>query len=263
MTIERETLFKWGVPVLFFTTLLINIAATMGALFPHSQLDIINRHGGFMQPTNATFLIWWVIYIGTGVSVLMEFVKSDEVALIRAYHRFVRPLLLQAFLFHILWTVSWCNDWQLVALVAVAYYARTMIRIMQVISLTASLRQSPWLLKYPMGLHTGWIVVSAIANIDILALSQGMPTDNYVYVAIVAVLLIAIVGASAYFFAKYGNEVVMAPAIWYLIGVVAKHLGASSIYAQVIFWLAVVLTVIAVGIYMHFLQLKQQQNQNK
>ncbi|UUX33033.1 hypothetical protein [Fundicoccus culcitae] len=258
--IERQSLFKWGVPILYLTNLIITIVAAMGYLFPYSQLEIINLHPSLMQPTTITFLIWILVYGWTGVSVFMEFVRPDRDLLLGTYRSYVRPLLFQALLFNLLWTISWCNNWILVSLVAVAYYARTMIRIMQLISFDPHLRLSPMLLKYPMGLHAGWVIVSSIAIIDTLMLNQGIVTDSYLYVIIVAILLIAVIGVTAYYFAQYGNELLMIPAIWFLIGVVAQQLGKSSLYAQIIFWLAVVLTVIGLGIYIHFLRLKQEQD---
>lgn len=262
--LSYHKLLKWATPALFMLVLLLNYFTSFGIILPFSQSEISNQYQNLFAPAGFTFSIWSVIYLGVIVSLTLGFkVSSSHENLAKGYRQLVQPIYIEWMFYNILWTIAWSNDQVLIALIAMVLYARRMLQLMTLISGTAILRQSPWLLKYPTDLHAGWLIVATFANLTTYAVSIGLDGTGTLGFWWAIGMMVASLATVVYYYGKYGNEAIILPVLWALIGIVVKHNpGSGYEHAnELLAWIAVGLFVLGSTIYAHLfkLQLKQMK----
>lgn len=256
-------LLKWAIPALFMVVLLINYFTAVGIILPATQSEISNHYQNLFAPAGFTFSIWAVIYIGVLASLTLGFSTSSKQAnLNKGYQQLVQPIYIEWMFYNLLWTIAWSNDQILIALIAMVLYARRMLQLMILISGTASLRTSPWLLKYPVGLHVGWLIVATFANLTTYAVSIGIDGTGTVGFWWAIGMMLASLSTVVYFYSKYGNEAIVLPALWALVGIIVKHNpGSAYEYAnETLSWIAVGLFLIGTSVYGYLFKLQIKQN---
>lgn len=259
---RSTTIEKWAVPILLVIMLAVNYLSATGMILPYTQAEISDKYLNLFAPAGFTFSIWSVIYLGVLATASIDLFKSETDSFANGYRQLIRPLFFQVLLYNILWTLAWNNDWVLVALLIIALYARTMIQMMKAISGNALLRQSPWLLKYPVGLHTGWLLVATLANLVTFAVSQGINGVDEVAVWWTIAVMVVAVGIAAYYYAVYGNQAVMLPTIWAVFGIIMKHQEQSDFEfsSPIIYWAGILIAAAAIALYIYLFFTQYKQN---
>lgn len=260
--LSYQKILKWATPALFMLVLLLNYFTSIGFILPYTQSELSHHYQNLFAPADFTFSIWAVIYLGVIVSLTLGFkATTSQDNLSKGYRQLVQPIYIEWMFYNILWTIAWSNDQVLIALIAMVLYARRLIQLMTLISGTAILRQSPWLLKYPVGLHAGWLIVATFANLTTYAVSIGLDGVGTLGFWWAVAMMVASLATVIYYYAKYGNEAIVLPALWALIGIIVKHNpGSGYEYAnETLAWLAVGLFVLGSTVYGYFFKLQLKQ----
>lgn len=253
----------WAALASFIVVLLINYLISAGIIFPATQAEVSAEYVNLFTPANFTFSIWGLIFVGMAVSISIGFTRRQGDSLGDHYRQLVTPFFIEALFYNLLWNILWSYGYVLLALLVILLYTRTLLRLMMTISGTPALRQSPWLLKYPVGLHTGWLIVASFTNLTVYAVSIGLDGLGNFAVWWTLAMMLVVLASVAFYYAKYGNVVVTVPALWALVGIMVQH-SASSNFAHassIIFWSALVLLGLGVAgvLYLVILHKKQEK----
>ncbi len=259
---NQQKLLKWATPALFVLVLLLNYFTALGILLPYSQSEVSNFHPNLFAPVGFTFSIWSVIYLGVIISLTLGFkTPKGHEKLVVGYQQLVQPIYIEWMFYNILWTVAWASNQILISLIVMLLYTRRMLSLMTLISGTIALRQLPFLLKFPVGLHAGWLIVASFANLTTYAVSIGLDGTGSLGFWWAVLMILAALATVIYYYAKYGNEAIVLPVLWALIGIIVKHNpGSGYEYAnEVLAWLAVGLFVLGSTIYGYLFKLQLKQ----
>lgn len=248
-----KKLLNWSAPALFVTTLLINYISTTGVIFPNTQADVSDRYVNLLAPAGFAFSIWGVIYFGVILSLSLSFTTSENDPLGKNYREKVVPPFLQWMTFNIIWIITWSYQMIFLSLLTIVLYALTLLKLALTISKTPALQQAPWRLTYPVGLHAGWLATASFVNLTTLLVSWGFDGTGSAAVAWTIAMMVIIVVVVTYFYRKTGNHTLMIPALWALVGIMAKHAPNSAFpYATaVIFYTALGLFILGIAIYVY------------
>ena len=255
-------LLKWAVPGLFLIVLLVNYLTSFGIMAPYTQAEVSALYPNLFAPANFTFSIWAVIYVGVIASLSLNFsFFSVPETLEKGYQQLIQPYFVEWMFFNILWNIAWTNNQILIALLAIVLYTRRLLQLMTLISGTPLLRQKPWLLKYPIGLHTGWLIAATFANLTTYVVSVGIDGVGTIGFWWAVAMMAASLATVTYFYGKYGNEAVMLPVLWALIGLIVQHNpGSDFAYAsETLAWVATVFFLIGVSLYGYLFKLQTKQ----
>lgn len=253
--------YDYGLPVLFILDLLLNYLSSQAIFFKASQAEISDKYLNLLAPAGFTFAIWGLIYLGMAVTLFIPFSKRISAPFKEAYRSILAPILLQILFLNMMWLVAWSSDLLLIALIIILIYYQRLLDGLKRISATPLLRDHLWSLKYPWGLHYGWLIVATFANFNTYLVSKGFPGTGGLAVFASLVLILVIVGLGLYAFAKYGNGLVMVPILWALLGVLAKHRPGSDFGSAslLLFWLGIIILLGSLGITWYFYRLQKAQ----
>ncbi|MBF6625379.1 hypothetical protein IU402_02115 [Aerococcaceae bacterium zg-BR9] len=252
---------RWLLLILFVYDIVINYLISMGILFPHSQREISDKYLNLLAPAGITFSIWSVIYFSVAILIVYELKSRKEDAFFTVFKEQIKPLYFQWILYNIIWNILWSFDLVLPALIAIALYANTLIRITRMISQHTRLRQRPWLLKYPVGIHTGWIIFATIANLTTYTAAIG--SNQTTHLAMYWTLATILVGLLflLYLYVHYGNPAIFLTGIWAVLGVYLKHNDGTFVLAnQFIKRFALVIVVLSLALFMYIQYLQMKSN---
>lgn len=255
----------WATLASFIVVLLINYLISAGVIFPATQAEVSAKYVNLFTPANFTFSIWGLIFIGVAVSISIGFTRLQGDVLGTHYRQLVTPFFIEWMFYNLLWNILWSYGYVLLALLVILLYTRTMLRLLMTISGTSALRQSPWLLKYPVGLHTGWLIVASFTNLTVYAISIGLDGTGSFAVWWTLAMMIVVLATVAFYYAKYGNVLVTVPALWALIGIMVQH-SASTGFSHanpIIFWSALLLELIGIAGILYLVTLHKKQNQTE
>lgn len=253
---------QWAVLAGFILVILIHYFASTGVIFPHTPAEITAQYVNLFTPAKLTFYIWPVIYLGAALSISIGFMRREGDALGVYYRQIMTPYFIEWLFYHLLWTILWSYGYVMLALLVVLLYTRTMIRMMTVISGTPALRQAPWLLKYPVGFHTGWLIATSFMTLTIYALSIGVDATGTMAVWWTIAMMLIALSTVAYYYAKYGNVMVILPVLWMLVGVMVQHMTNQADFAyatSIIFWAALIFLVLGIGVTFYLTMLQKKQ----
>lgn len=252
---------RYLLPLIFILDLAINYASALGFILSNTQKEISDQYVNFIAPASFTFSIWAVIYLGILYLLILDFFAKEDTSFISTYRAQIKPLFFEMLIYNFLWIILWSENKILISLIVIAAYARNLIRIMKIISQNKVLR-SHLFLKLSVGLHAGWLVFATVANFVTYLVSIGIDATNGLAVLWSIGLLIIGIGALAYFYAQYGNQAVMLPGIWVLIGLYAKHNDSNFVNAnQTIKFAVIVLLILSLTAYFYFYYLQQKQQE--
>lgn len=251
---------RWFTPLIFFVLLLINYLSASGTLFSSTQQEVSDKYVNLLAPIGFTFSIWSVIYLGVFITIGYEFFKHSNQQFVTIYQNQIKPLFIEWMLLNILWIIAWSEEFLLMAVILIAAYARTLLKITRMISQHTILRSHSWILKWPVGIHTGWIVFATFANLTTYGVSMGMDgIGRFAVVWTIGLIIVAIL-LGAYFYAKYGNEAIMLPILWGTFGIVMKHRTTEFIHAnRIVMFFAIGALIVGMVLFIYLTYLKSKQ----
>ena len=162
----------------------------------------------------------------------------------------------------IFWIVSWLNHSLLLSLIFIAAATNYLLKGIRIISQNSQLRQNSWLIKFPSGFFVGWLIFETVVTLFAYMKSVGITFSGilWVIVAIMTVLLLALF--SSYYYAKYGNGIIMIAIILGVFGLAIQHHNKQFPYANnMIFICTLAIGVIMVALFIYLTHLNNQQHQ--
>ena len=253
--------YRWAVPVFFILLLLLNYLSSAGIMLPATQAEVSDKYVNLFAPAGITFSIWAVIYIGMGLTISIDFIRPKGDKFGMYYRQLILPRMVEWVALNIVWVICWSNEWLLASLIVILLYATRIMKSVEAISATPVLRENPWYLKYPMGLHFGWLLVASMANLTTYTVSQGVDLTGLLGIIWTVALMIIVVALSAYYYMKLGNEMIMPAALWTLVGIFLNHSPFSSFeHKEVsIMYITVVIFVISAVGFVQLFRLQKEQ----
>ena len=251
---NKKKLSKWSLPILFVGVMLINFLSATGTIFPNTQAEVSDKYVNLLAPAGFTFSIWSVVYFGVILSILAGFISAKDTMFNELYQKHIVPLFMAWMVLNIVWIISWSYELLWLSFIAILLYTIVLFQLVRVIHQHSILEKRSWFLTYPVGLHAGWLLVATFANLTTLFVKWGLNGTGTLGViwtlGIVSLILVAI----AKLYSATKNDALMLPALWALIGIIAKHAPNSSFqYANsIVFYGAIILAVIGLGIYIKF-----------
>lgn len=253
--------YRWLVPGFFVLMVGVNYLSTSAVIFPATQAEISDKYVNLLAPAGFTFSIWAVIYIGMLAVILIDFLKIKDDRLVFSYRTSIQARMVEWMSLNILWIISWSYEYLLVSLIAILLYTNSILKLVAIISRTPVLRQQTWQLKLPMGLHAGWLLVASFANLTTYLVSRGLSGTSFWGMIWASAAMVIILAVVTFYYAKYGNQAIMIPALWTLFGIFMKHSPFSDFaYKEgIIMYLSAFLFVIGVVVYLSLFRLQKEQ----
>lgn len=211
---------------------------------------------GFFQNTPAFVAAEWFVWLlinillvsFTWIVIRMGMVQKGQQDL---YRIFIRPFYIQALFFTIVWIIAWINGSDLVYFLVSVFMTNTILNMVRLISGKAQLRNQSWL-KMPIGLAMGITQTLLLMG---LAIFTNVQISATIEIWFTIALVIALIASVTFIYVKYGNELVMLPAVVYLAGLLVRWLNVDNILAIV----AGVGLIITVGLYIRVFYFQRKQ----
>lgn len=257
--------YRWATPVLYILLLLLNYLSASGVILPATQAEVSDKYVNLFAPSGITFSIWAVIYLGMAATISIEFIRPNGDHFKTYYRQLIQPRMIEWMALNIVWIISWSNEWILASLIAILLYTSRLMKTVAAISATPALRENPWLLKYPMGLHFGWLIVASMANLTTYTVSQGVDLTGLLGIIWAIIMMVIVIALTAYYYTKFGNEMIMPVALWALVGIFIQHSPMSTFeYKEVaVMYISAVLFVISTVGYVQLNRLQREQRAKK
>lgn len=265
MKTENRNLYAFAAIGMFLLAALYHLFLLLeiGPLVSPFQPLVETPH--LLIPQPLTFSLWTFVFAWLLVSHFLGFYHQTHDTLKGTYKLLVAPRYVEIYLYHIGYLLLWTNGSFLFALILILLYIRRLIDLVKIISANPALRQQPWLLKYPVGLHAGWVSVITGATFYTYLADLGLQPDSpWMIVGAVATLL-GFILYLAYHYAKYGNQFLMLPMTLFLIGLALHHYPNSNFYLQnTVFFIALsLLIILQLVLYTRILYLHAKQTKEK
>lgn len=218
----------WVSPVLFALVLLVNYLSATATWLPQTQADVAALYPNLVEPASFTFGIWSVIYGLTILPIVVEFIPLVDRETRDVYKRKIRPFAWLWMVLNIAWIFAWTYEQILLAMVLIFAYGFTLALMTDKLSKIEQSKRKFWFLTLPMGIHFGWMIVANFANLTAMMVDFGFDGIGAMgaFWAVAALTLVMLLGL--FFYRSQGTMLVMLPAFWTLIGVIAQQAPTSS-----------------------------------
>lgn len=237
-------------PVLFIVVLVVNYLSAMGGPgFPNTQAEITARHANLLAPAGFTFSIWGLIYLGVAATLLSRFIYSKDAEFIQEYKK-LQPFNWVWMVLNIAWVFTFSYDQLGISTFIIVLYTLALAYQSYKVSNTPVLNKHKLMLKWPIGLHFGWLIAATFANLTVFLVQVGLNGTGAAGILWTLVAMILIVLAALYFFRTHENIAIFLPALWTLIGILVQQSPSSSFqYAStIVFIVSVIFFVAGVGL---------------
>ncbi|WP_197117937.1 hypothetical protein [Facklamia lactis] len=131
---------------------------------------------------------------------------------------------------------------------------------MKLVSSNLTLRDNVWILKYPVGLYTGWILVVSLVTFYSYLVSLGFaPTRAGMFLTGIGVLL-SILAFACYLFIMYGNHMIMIAPLIYFMGLLTQHHPSSnfSLRHPIFYMVVALIFLLALALYIRLLRYQRK-----
>ncbi|TDQ39786.1 tryptophan-rich sensory protein [Aureibacillus halotolerans] len=232
---------KYLLPVLntlaFIAVIIVNYLANALPLFGRSTGEISDMVANLLTPAGYAFAIWSVIYLLTGIWVVLQWVPSWRE---RTHYKSVGLLFVLASACNVTWLLLWHSLLFYVTLLVMALFLVTLIILYRRLR-----NNSSTLSLLPFSIYLGWISVATIQNVAVVinTIYSAEPTSFDQMVAVIVLLVGTLI--SGYMLVKQGDRWYPIVFIWAYgaIGVKQSTYPFVSYSAWVLAALLVVLIV--------------------
>lgn len=246
---ESNTFLKFLGPILFAIVLLVNYLSGTGTGFPNTQADITARYPDLLSPAGFTFSIWGLIYLGVAASLATRFLYNKDPEFNREYKK-IQPLNWAWMVLNIAWIFTFTYDQLGISSFIIVLYTLVLAVQSYMVSSTPALAKHKLMLKWPIGLHFGWLIIATFANITTFLVQMGLNGTGGAGILWTVVAMVLIVLTALYFFKTHENIAIFLPSLWALIGILVKQSPTSNYpeASTIVFSLSVVLFVAGVAL---------------
>ena len=238
--------------ILFALTLFANYLSAAGLLFPYDQKMISDTYANYLAPAGFTFSIWGLIYLGMAVTLALPWLRGFSRTFQSFYQQKIMPVYVLWLGANLLWIIFWSYNLIFLALVTIVVYALSLLYLVRLLAGRLELSNTrPWLLKIPVGLHAGWLVFAAFANLMTLLIKGGIASYSILDIMLTTLLLVVACATILYLYRQFDNFALTVPALWALFGIIAKQWPSSSFYYSNIFVMLLGIVLFFMALYLH------------
>lgn len=236
-------------PVLFVFVLLFNYLSAAGSIFPNTQAEINDQYTNLLSPAGFSFSIWTLIYLGVVLTLVVKYIKGNNEGFLKEYKK-LEPFNWAWMILNIGWVLTFSFDQIAASTFLIVLYTMAVGYLSYKVTSTPELSKNPLLLKWPIGLHFGWLIVATFANLTLTLVNYGLDGVGFAGVTWTVVAMLFIILAALYFFRTHENIAIFLPSLWALIGILVKQSPNSDFpfASTTVFVLSVVLLIAGVAL---------------
>lgn len=227
----------------FGFVLVMNVVATALPLGGLSVGDVSRRYDTLFAPSDFTFGIWGLIYLGLTVYSLVQLASNSPT--IQA----ITPWFIAANLLNGFWIIAWRLELLWLSALILALLLFSLFKINQVTTHQRVDLASTLSIRVPFAIYFGWVTVATIANISSLLVQLGfaeglvLPAQTWTVVILVVAALIG--SLTALVNASPAYSLVLLWAFW---GIYSRHVAESEWnrqYPEIILAVQILLPILA------------------
>ncbi|MGX7108972.1 hypothetical protein [Facklamia miroungae] len=262
---EQQTIYLRAAMILYLIVVCLQFVFISGIFSSFSLTQIFIQEPHLLLPAKVTFYLWPLIILWETIGLIIGQSKHDDSSFKTSYQILVAPKIVELNFFHIIYLLVWSQKIYLFAFIIMMLYLRRMISLMKLISYKSSLNKSKWLLKLPIGLHTGWLISMSVYIFYTYIVSKGLNSQNIGMLFIASILLIAISAGGAYLYARYGNQTILLSICIFLIGLLYNHAPRSSFALRndAFYLVIAVIFILCLAVYIRYIRYQMRQKKSK
>lgn len=240
----NRQVYRWSNVLFFLAMIAVNILAETLPLAGVNTRELSQRYFTMLTPAGYAFMIWSVIYILTGCTVIYLFRHQDVE---QSFQRRFAFWFAASCLMNISWLILWHYEFLILSFLAMVLLLSSLVAIYRLTrGILHPTRGETWFVRLPFSLYLGWICTATLVNLQVV-LEHAIP-DLQVPSKIVAISLI-IVGLLAVILLSTRNRdgVLPLPLAWGLIAIAVNHREIQSLFLTAIMS-AAILVVLAIDL---------------
>ncbi|MCD1146575.1 hypothetical protein LQU94_00400 [Peptoniphilus sp. KCTC 25270] len=243
---------RWTLVIAFVIVLLLNYLSSAGIVLPYSQKEISDMYYNLYAPADFIFSIWGVIYLGVVFTIYREFGKFPN-SFQEAFRKRLKGLFLGWMICNIFWNITWNLNFLSISFVCIFIYTLLLYFANEEVAKDHILYREKWMVRYPIGLHLGWLIPASFANLFTLLVKWGMNGVGTLACVLTCLAIIIVVFTVIIIAVRTKNIAVAIPSLWALIGIGVKNFGFTdfaypelsvAISASIFFVLGIVALII-------------------
>jgi hypothetical protein len=204
----------------FVFVLVMNVVATALPLGGLSVGGVSDKYTTLFAPTDFTFGIWGLIYLGLTIYTFNQLFQDNEVI------KKITPWFIASNVFNGSWIIAWRLELLLVASLILVGLLFCLYKINRVTTAKRTSFEETISVRLPFEIYFGWVSVATIANISSFLVQQGFQ-DGLIVSAeswTIAILVVAtLIGtATALVNSSPAYSLVL---VWAFFGIYSRHIS--------------------------------------
>ena len=229
--------------IVLIVTLFVNYWSNTGAINGQTIALISQKNENLFTPAGYAFAIWGIIYLSLIVLVVYQWIlavkkKAEPLKQIGYY-------LALANILNATWVLIWLSEYLLFSVGIMISILITLTVLSIQLSKWSSTTSNFWLVKFPIYLYQGWIIVALVANASAFLTSVGFDVAFSESVWAVCLLCVA---CAVYIFAtiKLHQIISALVGVWGILAVGIKQIDVSEVVGITAFGVAGILVAVTV-----------------
>lgn len=216
---KTKTLLWWNC-LFFLAVIAMNILAETLPLGGAGTGELSKRYFSLLTPAGYAFMIWSVIYVMVGCSLVYLFRRTDfRSPWITSYSLW----FIASCLFNMGWLLLWHYEYLILSFIAMVLLLLSLAGLYR---LTRSIERptlgETWFLRLPFSLYLGWIVTATLVNLQVIIQHAGLfpgldHTTSAVTLMIIGAVVIILIGS------RTRDGVLPLPVVWGYAAIAVKH----------------------------------------
>jgi len=249
--------------VLIFATIsyvlmiVVNVLANSLPINHLNTGDVSYKYPNLFQPTGLTFSIWGIIYTLLFIFIVSQFIQlgKDVNPDIESLYMKINIIFSISSLLNIGWLFAWHYDKMILSTVI-------MLGLLVSLIILANLTRSESLLNQSaFSVYLAWISIATIANITIMLVKLGIPSDNNLAVILTTIILIVGVVISYLWISREKDIIYGLVIIWAYLGILIRHLSKTELNkAYPMIYITTIMCMIAITTITFLVYLQNSRN---
>jgi hypothetical protein len=244
----------------FVFVLVMNVVASALPLSGLTVGGVSDKYTTLFAPTDFTFGIWGLIYLGLTIYTFTQLFQDNEVI------KKITPWFIAANVFNGSWIIAWRLELLLISSLILVGLLFCLYKINRVTTAKRTSFEETISVRLPFEIYFGWVSVATIANISSFLVQQGFK-DGLIVSAerwTIAILVVAtLIGtATALVNSSPAYSLVL---VWAFFGIYSRHISAfewNFQYPNIILATQIlipVLVVVSIGALVRWLRASVEQ----
>ena len=257
---KNDPRYYYVAQIMYVITTIFHLTMIVVPNFRSNLFKSLAENIHILVPSSYVLILWPVIFIWISACIFIGCHSFGSDRMVVSYKKLVASRYVELFLYHLVIVMLWGREFHLFIMIISFIYLKKLIELMKLISSSSVLRDNVWILKYPVGLHTGWLLVVSLVSFYAYLMSLGFaPVGLGMLLTGIGVLL-SILSFACYLFIMYGNHMIMIAPLFYFFGLLTQHYpGSNFTLRHPIFYMVVALIfLLAVALYIRLLRYQRK-----